>query len=471
LYLHSIWKGANMQRAGTFVKKYLFGGREFYTSLLTIGLPLAVQNMIGTSLNMVDTILVGWLGMAQIAAVGIANQYYLLMSIIVLGIYSGCGVFISQFWGRKDTHNIGKVLGAGLLAGVSLAVVFTLPAVLFPEKIISIFNTDPVVIRDGAAFMRIVSLSYAITAVSFGFSTALRSIGKAVVPMVASIIALVINTILNYLLIFGYFGLPAMGVRGSATATLIARCVEVAILLVYVYGFEKLLAVRIAYVLELSGEFVGRIFKTVLPVVLNEGCWALGFVMYSVVYGRIGTNAIASVQIYSTIQNLFLVGIFGLASASAVMIGHKIGAGEEEEGKAYAWRFSLLSWIGGIVLGGALALLSPLILRGFNASGEVYYSALQILHIVSLIMPLRMFCIVLIVGILRGGGDAKYAFYFEAFTMWGIGVPLAFMGAFVFKLPVQWVVALVMFEEVAKFSLGLRRLISGKWIRNVIHGI
>jgi len=214
---------------------------------------------------------------------------------------------------------------------------------------------------------------------------------------------------------------------------------------------------------------VFTILKTVLPVILNDGCWALAFILYSVAYGRLSTQAFAAVQITNTIQNLFLVAVYGIASAASVMVGHKIGAGNNEEGVNYAWRFSALSWLGGLLIGGSMAAASPAILSLFNVSPNVYQSALRIQYITCLVMAIRVFNIVHIVGVLRGGGDVNFALIAEGITMWCIGVPLAFIGAFVLHLPVEWVVALVMAEEVAKFTAIMFRLLSKRWIKNVVN--
>lgn len=460
-----------MNRIKVAAKKYIFSGKDFYIRLGTIALPIIIQNFIASSLNMVDTVMIGKVGEAQIAAVGIANQFFLLFNLAIIGIHSGCGVFISQFWGKGDRDNIRKVLGIGLLISSAVALVFTAVALLFPESIISVFNKDPLVISEGAAYLRIVCISYVFTALSFGYAFASRSIGNAFMPMLVSAMALGCNTLLNYMLIFGHMGAPVLGVRGAAIATVAARAFETLVMAAWIYVSRGVLAVHLRELSGVTGEFIAKVFKTVIPVVLNESCWALGFVVYSIIYGRIGMQAIAAVQICNTVQNLFTVAIFGMAAAAGVMVGHKVGENDIEEGRIYAWRFSALSIVGGLLAGIILAVATPAILSLFNISSEVYDSAKLILYITSLIMVVRFFNIIQIIGVLRGGGDAKYAFIAEGITMWLIGVPLAFVGAFVFHLPVHWVAALVMFEEAAKAMAIIVRLLSGRWIKNVVNEI
>jgi len=452
-------------------KKGPFLDSDFYKDLFVLALPIVLQNFITSSVNMLDTLMIGRVGEAEIAAVGIANQYFLLFHLIIIGIFSGCGVFFAQFWGKRDITNIRRVLGIGMIAASVVSLVFTAAAWIFPETIIAIFNGEPIIVGLGVRYLKIVSLSYWFTAASFGYCFVLRSTHNAFLPMLTSLLSLISNGILNYILIFGNFGAPALGVAGAAIATLIARFVEFAVLVIMIYKKREVPAATLAEMTDLSVNFIKRVVKTVIPVVLNESNWALAFVMYTVAYGRIGAQAIASVQICSTIQDLFLVITFGLSSAAAVMIGNKIGEDEMETARVYADSFALISFLTGLLLGAGLFACARGILTFFNVSDTVVHDSLMILYIYAATMGIRFFDHTLIVGILRGGGDAAYALKIEVLTMWLIGVPLAFAGAMLFKLPVYHVVALVTLEEIAKGVFGTFRLRSGRWINNVIHGM
>ncbi|MBU5485813.1 MATE family efflux transporter [Clostridium sp. MSJ-11] len=450
-------------------KSSLFRDKEFYNTLMKIALPIIIQNFINSFINMLDTVMVGSLGETAIAAVGIANQYFLLFNLLIIGIYSGCGIFISQFWGKEDTKNIKKMVGMALFTGIMISIVLGIFALIFPREIISFFNKDYKVAQLGVGYLRIIATSYILMAITLCFAFSLRCIGQSSVPMCISVIALISNGILNYAFIFGKLGLPAMGVNGAAIATVISRVIEMMIMVFYVYKTRSVLAIKLRDMSGITKDFIARTFKTVIPVVLNEACWGLATIVYAAVYGRIGTDAIAAVQICSTVQNLFTVVSIGMANASTVMIGNKIGAGQEELGREYAKKFSILGCISGIILGAILALSAPYILKLFNVSPNVAYDARMILYITALVMVIRVFNIILIVGILRGGGDANFALIAEGVTMWFIGVPLSFLGAFVFKLPVYLVVALLTAEEVVKCILGLTRLLSNKWVNNVVY--
>jgi Na+-driven multidrug efflux pump len=263
-------------------------------------------------------------------------------------------------------------------------------------------------------------------------------------------------------------GFPVLGVRGSAIATLISRIIEMIVFLVVSWRSYDILRVRISVLRQVTSELFKKVVSTMVPVILNELCWGLGFAVYSVVYGRISTEAFDAVQITNVITNLFLVAGFGMASASAVMVGHVIGAGEEHKGREYAWRFVRICFFGGIVLGVALYTTAPLVTGLFKVTSDVLKTSIVILWLNAIIIPIRLINVVTIVGILRGGGDAGFAFITEGLTMWLVGVPLAVIGAFVLKLEVQWVVLMIMAEELVKMTCSLIRLKSGKRIKNVV---
>ncbi len=449
----------------------MFTDRDFYQQMLKLALPIIIQNFISSFLNMLDTVMVGRLGETEIAAVGIANQYFFFFNMFMFGLCAGCGVFISQFWGKGDLPNIKRILGIGLGSSIAFALGFMILGLLVPGKIMALFNNDPLVIRLGAKYLKIVLASYLFTSITFSYNFALRSIGNTIQPMLISGLALVCNAFFNYLFIFGKMGAPAMGVEGAALATVIARVVEASILVVVIYKGKGALAASFKELTNLSLEFVKKSYRTILPVILNDICWGFGTMVYAAVYGRMGTQAVAAVQISNTVNNLFMVVIFGMSSAAAVMVGQSIGAGQERIGKEYAKRFSILAVVAGIGLGLLLATVSPLILDMFNLSKLARDYSQIILYIISVVFFIRVFDIILIVGILRGGGDARQALLIEGFTMWFIGVPLTILGAFVFKLPIYTVYALALLEEIAKGILGIIRLKSGRWINNVTHNM
>jgi putative MATE family efflux protein len=251
----------------------VFNNKEFYQKMLVIALPVMIQNFISSFLNLIDTVMVGKLGEAEIAAVGIANQYFFFFNMFLIGLCAGCSVFIAQFWGKKDIANIRRILGIGLISAVLISVVFMVIGFLYPVKVMALFNHDPLVIELGAKYLKIVLCSYLFTGITFIYSFSLRSIGNAVLPMLISVLELICNAFLNYVLIFGNFGAPALGVKGAAIATLIARTVETTILVAFVYLGKGALAASFQEMTEVNFAFVKRAYHIIFPVIMKG--WAL----------------------------------------------------------------------------------------------------------------------------------------------------------------------------------------------------
>lgn len=430
-----------------------------------------LQNFIASSLNMFDTLMIGQLGENEVAAVGVANQVFFLFNLVANGAAAGCSIFLSQFWGGGDRRSVHKVVGLGLLMNLCIGLLFTGAACAFPGPIIGLFSDDQAVISLGIEYLLLAALSYAFTSVSFLLAGAMRSVGKAWPPMIISAGAVLVNIALNQVFIFGELGAPAMGVRGAALATLIARVVEMALMLVFCFLPSSPLRGRLREYISFTPAFTGKVLLKTLPILLNESCWAVGTMLYVRAYGHIGTHAIAASQICNTVQNLFMVACFSLASSSLVMIGNQIGAGRREQAVIYSRRFSKLALLVGLILGIAVALSAPAILTLFKVSEQAARAAVAMLWIFSLIAPIRVLNVVLIVGVFRGGGDAGFSLAAEGVTMWTIGVPLAFLGAVTLRLPVEQVVLLITLEEIVKCVIALFRLRSNRWLHEVAIGM
>lgn len=443
---------------------------NFYREMFGIALPITLQNLIANSVNMLDTLMISSLGAQSLAAVGFANQVFFLYAVTIFGIATGSSIFIAQFWGKRDKDNIRRIIGISLVLSGILGLIFTLAVIIFPESIMRIFSKDPEVIKFGMDYLAIIVFSYIITGISFTFSIASRSIGQAKMPMIVSIVSFITNGIFNYLLIFGKFGFPELGVRGAAYGTLIARIVEIALILYAIYSDKgNPLAGSIKDMTDWNRDFFKRYLNTTYPVMINEALWSLGNVMYSIAYAKIGTNAAASVQILNVIYNLFMVLARGMANACTVMVGNRIGANEEDIAIDYANRFLKLSALSGGILGLALYISSDNILGIFrNLSPEVYAMSKQLLTVLSIFFFIKAMNSTLIVGVLRGGGDTKFSMKLEMAAVWLVGVPLAFLGAVYLKLPVHLVISLVYIEEVLKSVIGIPRVMSKKWVKNVI---
>ncbi len=445
--------------------------RAYFNTLLHLALPIIVQNFISSSLNVIDIAMLGQLGEVAVASVGLANQIFFLLTLMLFGTYSGVGVFTSQLWGKEDVPGVRKVLGIGLIIGLAGGFLFTLLALVLPRQAINFYTTDPLVITTGAGYLKIIGWSYMITAVSFAYASVLRSTGNVRIPMMVSVGALSLKTLLNYGLILGHFGLPALGVEGAAIATVIARLVEMVAMLGVTYARKLPSAARISEMLAFNRTFLRTVLNTSLPVLFNETLWSLGITMYNMVYGRIGTDAIAAVNIAASIENLAFVIFMGISTACGIMVGNQIGANEEARAVRYADYTLKISTVGAILVGLTVLVGSDLILSLYKLSDVALVNAHNILRVMGFTMWVRVTNMILIVGVLRAGGDTRFSLILDAGTVWFVGVPLALLGGFVLHLPVYMVYLLVMSEELVKYGVGMWRFISGRWVTNLVQAV
>lgn len=442
--------------------------QEFRRSLLAIALPVALQNLLSSSVNLVDNLMVGQLGDSAIAGLGIANQVFFLMLFLIFGINNGGAILVSQFWGKKDVANIRRVLGICLSLGVLAATVFTGLTVFFPQMVIALFSSDPAVIALGSSYLQVVGLSYIATAVSFSFAILLRSVEKATPPMIISFITISLNCLGNYALIFGAFGFPRMGVVGSALATCIARYLECIMLVTVVYLRKYPLAARLRELFAYGGSLFARYIQRAVPVIFQEFSWALGIVLYQVIYARIGTSAVAAVNIVSTFERFLFVVFVGLGSAAGVTIGKNIGEGREANAQHLGLRYSSLGVAFGVVLGALLMVWGNWILQFYQISAQVKDLAAGMFMVTGCILWMKAGNMLLISGIFRSGGDTRFAFLLDTAGIWLVGLPLGLWAAFALHLNPVWVFLLIAVEEVVKLAIAAYRFYSRKWINNLV---
>jgi putative MATE family efflux protein len=445
----------------------LFGDRRFRKELLRIAAPVAFQNLLISSLTVIDTLMIGRLGEVEIAAVGLANQLFFLSLLLFFGISSGASVFIAQFWGKKDIPSIHRTFGFALTLSVVAAAAFGAVSILLPQGVLRLFTADEAVIAAGVSYLRIVAVSYLFTGISVVCSVSLRSVEEASTPLKATLFSIVTNVVLNYLLIFGTFGFPEMGVAGAALATTIARGGELVILYWAIYGKKNILAAGVRELFAFDRSFVGRFFKTATPVILNEMAWATGMVMYKVVFARMGTGVIATMNIVDTVGNMLFVLFMGTSNACAVMIGKRVGMGEWKAAERAAKRFMVMGFSLGAVVGLTAFGFAGFLPGLFNVSDSVKEMTALVLMMYPIVFPLKALNIHTVIGIFRAGGDTGFSFFVDLSSVWFVGVPLAFLGGLVWGLPVHLVFLLLGCEEIAKTLLSFWRMRGGNWIKDV----
>lgn len=438
-------------------------------NMLSLAIPVAIQQFITASLNMVDVLMVGQLGEASIAALGLANQVFFLLILFLFGVTSGMAIFTAQFWGKGDQERIRKVLGICLTVAISVGTLFTLAATLIPETVLGFYTEDPEVIALGSSYLRIVGFSYIFMAITTSYFAVLRSITLVKMTMVVSIISLALKTALGYLLIFGIGPFPELGVRGAAIGTTFGWIFECIFILILVYAYKTPLAVNPLIFFRFERTFVSDVLKTAMPAAANEVFWSVGITIYNAVYARIGTDAIASVQINTTVEDIAFVFFIGLGNACAIMIGNKIGEGQKELAFEYGRRFTILTVVVALLSGLTIFFLRGPVVSLYEISPQAAENARTLMLIFASTAWIRSINFILFVGALRAGGDTKFAMFMELATIWIIGVPAALIGGFVLHLPVYGVYMLVLIEELVKVFIITRRYLSRKWIHDLVN--
>lgn len=441
---------------------------HFYKVLLTIAVPIIVQNFLSSSLNLVDNLMIGSLGEAAIAAVGQANQLFFLFTLMTFGLNSGGAIFFSQFHGSGDYKSFKKFMGMTMVIGGIIAIIFTVIALVFPDQVMRLYSDDPEVLKASVEYLKIVGFSYILNSISVTMIFALRSTGQAFIPMFSSVLGLGTNAVLNYLLINGVYGFPRMEVRGAALATLIARIIEFVVLFYVVFIKSNLLNATFKDLLSFRKPNMNRFVKVAAPVLLNETFWSLGIVVYNYSYSKLGVSPFAAIQIQNTITQIFYVFSFGICNAAAIITGNLIGGGDVERVKVYAGRIIRLTLVIGVATSLLLTLSKNPILSLYHLEESTRVTTFKLLTYISFIIPVRFLNVLFVVGLFRGGGDTRYSLFAETASLWLVGVPLVSLAALVLKLPVELVFTISFLEEIVKFFICLPRYKSRKWIHRVV---
>jgi len=437
--------------------------KGFYSSLVAIAIPISLQALLQNFVNMLDTIMIGRLGSVEIAAVGLGNQIFFILNMILFGITSGGGVFIAQFWGKKDLAGIRKSLGLMTLIAFVVSFIFTIVCLLIPNQLIRLYSPDPQVIKVGGSYLRFVCLSYVPTAISFSITLALRSTERVKLPLVCTSISLFTNLIANYLLIF----VAGLGVKGAAIATVISRIIELVILATWSYSHKYEICGKLKELLGFNRYFIVKFLKIAFPVIINETFWGLGTSVYNAIFAHAGTNAFTAYSITGTISQLTWVFCMGFGNGIGVLIGKRIGEKKIEEAKTYAKRSMWFMPLIGAFVGVFLVPLSKLLPVFFNVDQEIIKTATAILMILIFVYPFNSFCMNWIVGVCRAGGDTVFSAVAEIVVLWCVAIPLGYVAAFVLHLPAPMIYLFFCSESIVKAIIGAIRVLSGKWLHEV----
>ena len=446
--------------------------KKFYKTLITLCIPIIIQNLLSNLINMVDTIMVGGLGEISVASIGIANQYFFLYNMALSGIIGGASLFIAQFYGKNDKLNIRKITGLSVISALMIGITFMIVALFSPKFIIYFFSKDLDVIKVATNYFSIIGFCYLIIAISNVFSMGSRSIRNPKLGMICSTISLFINISLNYVFIFGKLGMPALGASGAAIATVIARIIELILLVSYIYFIKDDYELRFTFkdIKLINKDLLKAYISKTTPTFLNDTLWAFGTVLYAVAYSKAGTSAIAASQIASSTGNFFIVTAVCVAIGSSIMIGNELGADNIKKAIHYSKKFAILVTLVGAIFGLLLIISIPGLIKLFSVSDQLMPDIKKIFVIMGILMALKTFNTFIIIGVLRSGGDTKYALFLEMGCMWIVSLPLTFFAAYK-GLPIYILVGLTYTEEVVKFIFGVPRAISKKWAQNLVKNI
>lgn len=441
--------------------------RAFYKSMFALAVPVILQNIVVFLTQMLDTVMLGELGDVAMTASSLANQPFFIFNMLTFGLGSGAAVLTAQYWGKKEIEPIRMILTMIVRATVLIGLLLTIVSLLIPEQLMMIFSPDPDVIREGAAYMRIMCICYAFFGFSSSFYTTLRSVESVKIAVVSNVAALVVNGGLNYILIFGKLGLPALGVRGAAIATLCARLVEFLIAVIYMLFFDRKLKLRLREFFRFDKQLFFDLVHISTPVVINEVMWALGTSMQARLLGQLGTQVVTANSIVSIVQQLATVMVFGVAGAAAVLIGKAIGEGDMEEARNRGFTFKWLSVGVGVIVCVMIFSLRSVAVDFYNVSAEAKSFAYDMMLVTSIVGFFMSMSAVGIVGILRGGGDTKFSLNAEIFALWAVAVPVAYFTAFVLHWPPIFVYCMIKLDEPVKNVLIWIRLRGTRWLRDV----
>ncbi|QIB70600.1 MATE family efflux transporter [Aminipila butyrica] len=434
-------------------------------------MPIAAQGLISSSLTLIDNLMVGSLGETELAAVGIAIQIYLIHWIVMFGFTSGVSTFMAQFWGSQDVRNIKKATGLAICVCLAISSLFFLVAAFVPHLVMRLFTDIPELIELGTAYIRTGAPMFLTISITVPFTAALRTTQQTKLPLYISIVVFITNAVLNYTFIFGKFGAPQLGVPGSALGTVLARCLELTLVLFVVFVRRNLVAGRLSEYVGWNRELVRRIVKNAIPTTMNEAFWSIGTSMYVAAYARVGVTAYAAVQASNVINNLFTLAAFSIGDATLILVGQKLGQGKVEEAYELARKLLRVGLAVGVCLGLGLVSCSRLIIGLFELTPQGQQFAFYILLIYGAFLWLHVYNGIAVTGILRCGGDTVFAMATEMITIWLYAVPTAFITALALGLPIYVAVFFVKLEEIIKSVILVRRFRSKKWAKNVIHNI
>lgn len=448
------------------IRQYL-GTKGFYLKVCAIALPIAAQSLITIGVNMMDTIMLGSLGEIAISASSLANQFITIYHIACMGIGMGASVLVSRFFGMEDWNSLKKAITIMLRLCIGFGLLFMFATIFFKAQIMRIYTPDPQIIEQGVLYFTWSIPTYLLLGLSLDCTLVLRSIGKAQVPLITSIVSFFSNIFFNWMFIFGKLGAPRMEVAGAALGTLLARLIECTIILTYFFRVEKQVRYRVRDLFTSCRDLVGEYFRISIPVLISDTIMALGNSAIAIIMGHIGAAFVSANSITAVTQQLTTVLTQGISQASCIITGHTLGEGDVERAQREGYTFTIFGAILGMIACFIILLISKPMIGLYNITEETQAIAMQLMEAIALILVFQSTNSILTKGVLRGGGDTKFLMAGDVLFLWIASVPLGILAGLVLHLPAFWIYFFMKIDQILKCIWCWNRLRSGKWIKKI----
>ena len=440
---------------------------SFIQQVFKIALPVALQCMLQSSFSIVDQIMVGSLGSVSVAAVGIAGKLSTLYSVVIGAVVSVAGIILSQYLGANDNDEADRGFSLHTLLSIGIGVVFMAVCLAFPVRLMGLYSADGNTVAVAAKYLRIIAFGFLPYAVSMMTSVRMRCMEKASLPLVCSIISSLLNTVLNYLMIFGKLGFPAMGANGAATATVISQGFNALLMVAAMKVIDRKRSISFRFMPRLTKMTRGSYLAILFPVLVIEFMWSLSENVYASVYGHIGTPECAAMTLTYPVQGLTVGALSGIAQAAGILIGKELGKGEKHSAYQKSRRLLLYGLIGSFVIAALTVLAMGVYTDFYNVEEYVKSTARQILIAFVVVLPVKVLNMILGGGIVRSGGQTRTMMIIELLGTWGFGVPLALLGAYVWKLSIPLVYFILSMEECVRLLLTWIVFVRKNWMKKL----
>lgn len=439
--------------------------KSFARTVWSLAIPVALQSMLQSSFSMIDQIMIGQLGSVSVAGVGLAGKFSSIFSVLASAIGAIAGIMISQYLGQKNRQEVRRSFYLNLMIVTAMASVFTFLSILFPRQIMGLYTQDRETILAAASYLAVIAGTFLPVAGATLLSTLFRCMEKASLPLYASIIAAVLNTGLNYILIFGKLGFTAMGAEGAAIATLVSQLANFLIMLLLFLKYKDILKVSRSASHTVTKFNWAQYASMLLPILICEFMWSLGENVYAGIYGHLGTESCAAMTLTNPVQGLMIGALCGLSQAASVIVGKKLGTGEYDEAYSASKKLILYGIIGSLLLSAVIMVTSRYYVEIYQVEASVKLLARQILTAYSLVAPFKVLNMILGGGIIRSGGKTKYVMMIDLVGTWVFGVPLGLLAAFVFQLAIPYVYFILSLEECIRFCISIAVFRRKHWMQ------